>query len=45
MRQAFSEVSPPRNYPSIVNIPVAGCWTLSLKSGRVRGTVVIRVVD
>jgi hypothetical protein len=45
VRQDFSEVSPPKNYPSIVTIPVAGCWKLSLRSGSVRGTVVMRVVD
>lgn len=45
VRQELSEVSPPRNYPSIVSIPVAGCWKLSLQSGRVRGTVMMQVVD
>jgi hypothetical protein len=45
VQQTFSEVSPPQNYPSILTIPVAGCWTLSLRSGHVRGTVVMRVVD
>jgi hypothetical protein len=45
MRQEFPEASPPKNYPSIVTIPVAGCWKLSLKSGQVRGTVVMQVVD
>jgi hypothetical protein len=30
------------DFPSIVNVPAAGCWRLSLRSGRVRASVVLR---
>jgi hypothetical protein len=45
VRRVVQEVSPPKNYPSIVDIPLAGCWKLSMTSGRVRGTVVMQVID
>jgi hypothetical protein len=32
-------------YPSIVKIPTAGCWRLSIRSGSRRGTFVVRAVD
>jgi hypothetical protein len=32
-------------FPSIVDIPEAGCWRLSLHSGKVRATFVVQAVD
>ncbi len=32
-------------FPSIVKIPDAGCWRLSLKAGRLRATVLVRAVE
>jgi hypothetical protein len=32
-------------FPSIVDLPAAGCWRLSLQSGRVRAAFVLRAVD
>jgi hypothetical protein len=34
-----------REVPSIVRIPVPGCWRLSVRSGAARGTFVVRAVD
>ena len=34
-----------REFPSIVKIPVAGCWRLSVRAGSARGTLVVRAVD
>lgn len=33
------------DFPSIVSLPRAGCWRLELRSGRLRGVVVVRAVD
>jgi hypothetical protein len=33
------------NFPSIVSIPAAGCWRLTLRSGRIRASVVLRAVE
>ncbi len=32
-------------YASIVNVPFAGCWRLSVQSGRASGSLVVRVVE
>src|SRR5437763_5128497 len=34
-----------REVPSIVRIPAAGCWRLSVRSGRARGTFVVRALE
>jgi hypothetical protein len=34
-----------REVPSIVRIPTAGCWRLSVRSGSARGAFVLRAVD
>jgi len=45
-RQEFSEALSPKGvYPSIVDIPAAGCWLLHLRSGRRAGVIVVRAVD
>jgi hypothetical protein len=33
------------SYPSIVNIPTAGCWRLTITSGRVAARVVFRAIE
>lgn len=33
------------SYASIIDIPVAGCWKLTLTSGNLRGSVTLRAVD
>ncbi|GEM_PF-1598137 len=38
-------VSPPNNYPSIIDVPIAGCWQLTLTSGTVTGTLIVWVVN
>jgi hypothetical protein len=35
---------PGGNYPSIVTIPTAGCWRLTVRSGSVSGVVTLPVV-
>jgi len=32
-------------FPSILNIPEAGCWRLTLRTGKVRATLVVQAVD
>lgn len=32
-------------FPSIVDIPAAGCWMLRLRTGRLAGVLVVRAVD
>ena len=32
-------------FPSIVDLPAAGCWRLSVQSGKVRATFVVQAVD
>ena len=45
-RQEFPELLSPKGvYPSIVDIPAAGCWLLHLSSGRRAGVIVVRAVD
>ena len=34
-----------RQFPSIVKIPTAGCWRLSVRTGKVRATFVVQAVD
>jgi hypothetical protein len=34
-----------RKFPSIVRVPSAGCWQLSIVSGRVRASVVVQAVE
>lgn len=34
-----------RAFPSIVSIPNAGCWRLTLRTGKTRATLVVRAVD
>jgi hypothetical protein len=34
-----------KNFPSIVRVPAAGCWRLSVASGRVRASVVVQAVE
>jgi hypothetical protein len=34
-----------RQFPSIVDVPSAGCWRLTLTSGRIRRTVVLQAVE
>jgi hypothetical protein len=36
--------SDPSQFPSIIDIPTAGCWRLTLKTGATTGHVVIDVV-
>jgi hypothetical protein len=45
-RQVFSmALSPHGVYPSIVDIPAAGCWLLRLRTGKLAGVIVVRAVD
>jgi len=45
-RQRFSEALSPKGvYPSIVDIPAAGCWLLRLRTSRLAGVLVVRAVD
>jgi hypothetical protein len=45
-RQVFQIAdSPDRVYPSIVDIPAAGCWLLLLRTGKLAGVIVVRAVD
>jgi hypothetical protein len=45
-RQAFPMAGSPRGvYPSIVDVPAAGCWLLRLSTGTRAGVLVIRAVD
>lgn len=44
--QVFTEALSPKGvYPSIVDIPAAGCWALRLRSGSHAGVIVVRAVD
>jgi hypothetical protein len=42
-RQEF--VYAPGLYPSIVDVPAAGCWLLRLRTGRLSGAIVVRAID
>jgi len=45
-RQVFQMAgAPERVYPSIVDIPAAGCWLLRLRTGKLAGVLVVRAVD
>jgi hypothetical protein len=45
-RQVFTEALSPKGvYPSIVDIPAAGCWALRLQTGSHAGVIVVRAVD
>ena len=45
-RQVFEEALSPKGvYPSIVDIPKAGCWLFRLRSGARAGAIVVRAVD
>ena len=37
--EAGSEQTPGYGYPSILDLPVPGCWKLTLRTGKVRATV------
>lgn len=37
--------SPPKTYPSIIDVPSAGCWRFTLTSGTVKGSVIMQVID
>jgi hypothetical protein len=34
-----------RAFPSIVNVPTAGCWRLTLRTGKTRASMVVNAVD
>jgi hypothetical protein len=43
-QQLFAEaVSPPANYPSIIRVPVAGCWKITVRSGAATASAVMWV--
>lgn len=42
---APAALSPPTDYPSIVDVPTPGCWQFILKSGTVMGIMVFWVVN
>jgi hypothetical protein len=45
-RQVFPmALSPHGVYPSIVDIPAAGCWMLRLRTGKLAGALIVRAVD
>jgi hypothetical protein len=52
-RQAFWQAGEPSGYPagyhavfpSIVNVPSAGCWLFTLRTGRLAGILVVRAID
>lgn len=45
-RQTFLEATSPKGvYPSIVDIPAAGCWLLRLRTGKLAGVIVVRAVN
>jgi hypothetical protein len=39
LAEAGSEQVPGYNYPSILDLPVPGCWKLTLRTGKVAATV------
>jgi len=43
--QELPSVSPPGVFPSIVDIPAAGCWLLRLRTGRLAGAVIVQAID
>ena len=38
-------LSPTGVYPSIVDVPAAGCWLLRLRTGRLAGVLVVQAID
>jgi hypothetical protein len=42
-RQEF--VYAPGLYPSIVDVPAAGCWAFRLRTGRLAGVIVVQAID
>jgi hypothetical protein len=45
-RQTFLEATSPKGvYPSIVDIPAAGCWLLRLRTGKLAGVLIVRAVN
>jgi hypothetical protein len=45
-RQEFPmAISPAGVFPSIVDVPEAGCWLFRLRTGRLAGVLVVRAVD
>lgn len=44
--QEFPMASSPAGvFPSIVDVPAAGCWLLRLRTGRLAGVLIVRAVD
>jgi hypothetical protein len=44
--QSFLEAESPKGvYPSIVDIPAAGCWLLRLRTGRLAGVLIVRAYN
>jgi hypothetical protein len=45
-RQEFPMAFSPRGvFPSIVDVPAAGCWLFRLRTGRLAGVLVVRAID
>jgi hypothetical protein len=44
-RQRFRRAVAPQFYPTGMTVPSAGCWRLTLRSGRRQETVVVRAVE
>jgi len=45
-RQEFGMAGSPQGvFPSTVDVPAAGCWLFRLRSARLAGVLVVRVVD
>ncbi|QBD80761.1 hypothetical protein EPA93_34255 [Ktedonosporobacter rubrisoli] len=40
----LSADTPAKMYPSTINVPAAGCWQLTLKSGMTTGTLIFWVL-
>jgi hypothetical protein len=45
IRWRFPRALSPRFFPSGLRLPTAGCWRVTLRSGRLRGTFDVRAVD
>jgi hypothetical protein len=44
--QEFPEASSPSDvFPSIVDVPAAGCWLFRLRTGRLAGVLVVQAID
>src|SRR5919197_518470 len=45
-RQEFAmAISPEGMFPSIVDVPAAGCWLYRLRTGQLAGVLVVRAID